>query len=414
MLAMGTAHLPAWQRLGLKLKNEFSNASQASPIDESNAGATSRKRKFSQEPVAGVDYPNGFKRQQQTAASFNSLRASSTGSESHTSSDSRRKSVTFTADTKAEDGFSSKRLVQAAYASRLAQMDHGAGGAKGKLQTGQATKTKSKSATHASSMAQMENSIADTTEETQNTMAAENQDHDMANSGNKTSMLAPSKTEKSTQSKQPKKPSAQPSSKAEVAKQKKRQELAIQYLEQYANARATWKFNKKRQNSLLKMVLEVDSIPAAHNEALKSYLAGLQSSALRQDLRSRAQQILAQESDAIDPASTDNAQPSRAKLVLEALGNEVAVLNHTNGTDALTDMTSPTAITHPNSETTAMNGIQAHSGLNDSALPKLEANGSMKKRRRRRAKKRRNASPSSSDSDSSSSGDESEDESDGN
>ena len=419
MLAMGTAHLPAWQKLGLKLKNEFPKASQTSPTDEFNAGATSRKRKFSQELDADVDYPKGFKRQQQTAisiipgASFNSLRASSTGSESHTSSDSRRKSVTFTADTKAEDGFSSKRLVQAAYASKLAQMDHGAGSVKGKLQNGHATRTKSKIATYASSVGQMENGIANATEETQNTMAAGDLDNDTTDNASQTPMPASSETEKSAQPKRLKKPSAQPSSKAEAAKQKKKQELAIQYLEQYANTRATWKFNKRRQMAVLKMVLEVEYIPMEYDEALKAYLAGLQSTASRQDLRSRAQQILAQESDTTDPISTDNAQASRAKLVLEALGEEATVLNLDSGTDVLGGMGLPTTATQPKPATTAMNGIQAHPELNTNASPKLDVNGATKKRKRRRVKKRRNASPASSDSDSSSSsssGNESDDE----
>lgn len=63
----------------------------------------------------------------------------------------------------------------------------------------------------------------------------------------------------------------------------------VRYLEQYHNDRPSWKFNKSKQNDLLKNIWNTYRVPPSCNEALVAYLDGLQGAAARQRLRQAAQ-----------------------------------------------------------------------------------------------------------------------------
>ncbi|KAG9722520.1 hypothetical protein KCU59_g16615, partial [Aureobasidium melanogenum] len=63
----------------------------------------------------------------------------------------------------------------------------------------------------------------------------------------------------------------------------------VRYLEQYHNDRPSWKFNKSKQNDLLKNIWNIYRVPPSCNEALVEYLDGLQGAAARQRLRQAAQ-----------------------------------------------------------------------------------------------------------------------------
>lgn len=63
----------------------------------------------------------------------------------------------------------------------------------------------------------------------------------------------------------------------------------VRYLEQYHNDRPSWKFNKSKQNDLLKNIWNTYRVPPSCNEALVEYLDGLQGAAARQRLRQAAQ-----------------------------------------------------------------------------------------------------------------------------
>jgi hypothetical protein len=63
----------------------------------------------------------------------------------------------------------------------------------------------------------------------------------------------------------------------------------VRYLEQYHADRSSWKFNKSKQNDVLKNIWNIYRIPPSCNDALVEYLDGLQGGAARQRLRQAAQ-----------------------------------------------------------------------------------------------------------------------------
>jgi len=102
----------------------------------------------------------------------------------------------------------------------------------------------------------------------------------------------------------------------------------LEYLSQFHTDRATWKFNKAQQISLLKNIFDVSRIPKDYDEAVKVYIAGLQGDSARNRLREAASETLKSilRADEDDHDNEDqNAyilkrQRKRAKLILRALG----------------------------------------------------------------------------------------------
>lgn len=66
----------------------------------------------------------------------------------------------------------------------------------------------------------------------------------------------------------------------------------LQYLRNYHTSRSTWKFNKSKQIQILKHAFDLQRIPQEDEDALQSYLSGLSGSAARQRLREQAIDIL--------------------------------------------------------------------------------------------------------------------------
>lgn len=83
---------------------------------------------------------------------------------------------------------------------------------------------------------------------------------------------------------------------------KKDSSYYLSYLSEYHNSRSTWKFNKAKQAELLKNALNVFRIPAEHEEALIAYIKGLQGAGARDRLAQACR-------DTIDDKDTDN-QPT--------------------------------------------------------------------------------------------------------
>jgi len=100
----------------------------------------------------------------------------------------------------------------------------------------------------------------------------------------------------------------------------------LEYLSQFHTDRASWKFNKAQQISLLKNTFDVSRIPKDYNEALKAYIAGLQGDGARNRLREAASETLKSMSvdgvggDSVDQNTrTLKRQRKRVKLILRAL-----------------------------------------------------------------------------------------------
>lgn len=79
----------------------------------------------------------------------------------------------------------------------------------------------------------------------------------------------------------------------------------VAYLDQYHNDRQSWKFNKAKQTALLKNACDTNNVPMSCEEALVTYVGGLQGQAARERLRASALGTLQD----LDAAETDEPSP---------------------------------------------------------------------------------------------------------
>lgn len=66
----------------------------------------------------------------------------------------------------------------------------------------------------------------------------------------------------------------------------------MRYLRQYYNDRPNWKFNKNQQQKILKHIFDLKRVPLQDNDALVDYISGLQGAAARQRLLDEAENVL--------------------------------------------------------------------------------------------------------------------------
>jgi hypothetical protein len=71
----------------------------------------------------------------------------------------------------------------------------------------------------------------------------------------------------------------------------------LDYLTRYHTSRETWKFNKATQSNLLRDALNIFRIPVAYSPALKEYITGLQGAAARDRLHEAATAVQKEESE---------------------------------------------------------------------------------------------------------------------
>ncbi|CZR60461.1 related to SRP40 Suppressor of mutant AC40 of RNA polymerase I and III [Phialocephala subalpina] len=224
------AHIPAWKRLGLKLKSAQDSSALAGELSiEPN---TSKRKR----PDTTADDTPAKK----SRRSANLLRQS----ESQvpvTPQLTRKKSVTFTPETKAEDGDSIKQLFNSWVAEQ---------------------KSTDLSFQFSNSAPVFKTPEAPRVEE--------EVDPNLDEKERRVKRVKQPKPEKPQKSKQPKKP-------AKVTKPpvpSSRPFLA--YLKEYCESRNTWKFNKNHQNHLLRNAFDLEVIPSDHTHHLFEYVRGLQ------------------------------------------------------------------------------------------------------------------------------------------
>jgi hypothetical protein len=219
---------PAWQRLGLKLKS-----AQQLPVIESQKVVSSpiKKRK------AGAEGTLPAKKVKSTKTP--------SAAELTTPALSRKKSVTFTPETKAEDGESIKQL----FTSWVQE------------QNSQDPSFQLKTSSH----------VFDTPE------PPKVQEH-----------FDTTLDEKGRRVKRVKKPQAETTDRFKETRKRKQKAPKIvkprntttrpflAYLRQYHEDRAHWKFNKNHQNHILKNVFDLNAIPSDHVPLIYEYIRGLQ------------------------------------------------------------------------------------------------------------------------------------------
>ena len=215
------AHVPAWKRLGLKLKSQ----APSEPVPESSNPIELPKRKredsFGEGPAKKT---RNISKELSPAAPV-------------TPSLVRKKSVTFTPETKADDGDSIKQLFNSWVAEQKSQDPSF------QLQTSQPA-----------------------FETPEPSIVKEQIDTNL--------------DEKERRAKRVKKPKQDKKKALKPSKIVKPTDLSsrpyLQYLRQYHESRDTWKFNKNHQTHLLKHVFDLDIIPSDHAYLIYPYVRGLQ------------------------------------------------------------------------------------------------------------------------------------------
>jgi hypothetical protein len=99
----------------------------------------------------------------------------------------------------------------------------------------------------------------------------------------------------------------------------------VEYLQQFSTNRASWTFNKNKQKILLKNLFNVHVIPPQHNPSIVEYLSGLQGEAARQRVVESATSILraiAERQDDIDMESRES-EEARRKAYANALMRDI-------------------------------------------------------------------------------------------
>ncbi|KAK5731149.1 hypothetical protein LTR15_001087 [Elasticomyces elasticus] len=316
MSAATVKHVPAWKRLGLKLKyakdtNDqpatthqplkakdeglSSNRIPKRPLEDDNPVALdvkpAKKRKsFTVEPEVArennpVLKPSAYNHSQHINDNRN---ATPIVTSRHNNIDSRndlsrRKSVTFTPDTKTEDSFSANKLFE-------------------EWSAAEAVKT-----------AAIETSLP------------------LDLSPPPPAVETPAKKAKVRPHKrtapEPTASGAEPPDTSEPPDY-------VRYLQQYHTDKSSWKFNKNQQKILLKNLFNVQQIPAEYDPALIAYLKGLGGAAAQQRVLEDAEGILKalleqqERSNEIEGMET----PAGRKAAYEAaLDREIAMLSQASG-----------------------------------------------------------------------------------
>ena len=228
------ARIPAWQRLGLKLKSAQTPEQHSEPP----VVIEPLKRQISDT----VDQSPSKKAKK---SSKNAV-LSTSNKDSSTPTLARKKSVTFTPETKVEDGDSIKQLFSAWVAEHKSQDP---------------------------SFQPKSNQVFDTPKPSQ---VEENIDTTLSEKERRVKRVKKSKdnTEHSESTTKQKKSNTSTDSNVTETKAATRPFLA--YLRQYHESRDTWKFNKNHQNHLLKQVFNVKVIPSDHAHLIYAYVRGLQ------------------------------------------------------------------------------------------------------------------------------------------
>lgn len=289
-------HVPAWKRLGLKLKYAKDESDTTADLATAHDAEPGKKRKVvEREAVEGpgliaptkkvkkpkktdVDAPNGSvngsDQKHEDSAVIDTTETPSHSSHptgappAKTATLNKRKSVTFAPEAKTTDGDSTKDLYDRW------------------LET-QSTADASFDPKKAAPALKIHSPLPKP--KTSNTPSSLLEATDLPKKKKK------KKKRKSTSTtikpNEPLTSSTKPSSKPSAAPTDGQLHPALQYLTAYHTCPSTWKFSKNHQTYLLKHLFSLSALPASYNPALRSYLSGLQGRSARQTIRETALKV---------------------------------------------------------------------------------------------------------------------------
>lgn len=259
-----TTHVPAWKRLGLKLKYAKDiplKTEEAVPstnhADHNVKNAAERPTKRQRLTKDNTTTENGLVEHDRLSPNVPSTVSAVTKSDHGGSR--RKKSVAFTNDTKVEDGDTRTTI----------DFPNGSLGNTSILKNGSIHDTKL------------------------NSSSSESQDQTPSVNGR-------------TKPKQKKSSGKKGTSKSSQKDSGDKKTLALDYLNQHRNNRADWKFNKNRDVWIMSHALKKDSVPDSHVYALAGYVQGLPSaSGARARLIEQCQAEQAKDDNDADDAVED-------------------------------------------------------------------------------------------------------------
>ncbi|TVY21460.1 Uncharacterized protein LARI1_G000616 [Lachnellula arida] len=288
-----TVRMPAWKRLGLKLKS-------AQDIPGPPAADTKRKRLDEVEEASSLKKPKLVPDSRRIPIV-----------DQVTPEPTRKKSVTFTPETKHEDGDSIKALFSAWVAEHKNQNDLSAP----VFQTPQYTTVEESFDTTLNEKERRVKRVKTTqgkTESQEPPKATDSKkvkkkkkqtDH-LTTPGAPTEQaeesLKSTEQSKSTKARKPRTAKG-PSDPALPEKP------FLAYLKQYSESRETWKFNKNHQSHLLKHLFNIDVIPPSYAHYAYEYVKGLQGG-VRTRLRDTALAIKVKDQEEPFPTDMENAE----------------------------------------------------------------------------------------------------------
>lgn len=290
-----SVHVPAWKRLGLKLRNApelppaLENQKRKRETEQESAKQV-KKSKHSEQLIIGSDSPHqkspisprAKKQKKVKALSHNIIEDKSNGDQQPLTTPkqiSKQKSVTFTPETKAEDGDSVKQLFNSWVAEQ---------------------KSKDPGFVLANSQPAF-----DTPEAPQVT---ENVDTTLAEPGRRVKRTKVEKSKKEKKSKVARSTAARPA----------RIDSALNYLNQFCTSRSTWKFHKIHQIDLLKNVYNSELLPSTSIEQFYTYVRDMKGQS-RTLLRDSALKVKVQDKEAGEKGFTKKiSNPAAMQVAYDA------------------------------------------------------------------------------------------------
>lgn len=270
-------HVPAWKRLGLKLK--YAKDTPEDVVRTADSVPNSKKRGLSHLGVIVETTPTKKTKKSGRTSTETPARKNATPTEPSARQQeqtipqspaasptlTKRKSVAFTPETKTEDGDSVKQLYHTWLAEQKAEDLPSTPN-----QAGQALALASPSPLPRS----------------------------------KEPPVKKVKRSKKEKAKPPAPPEPKLPSRSHTSP-------SLEYLTLYHTSRTTWKFNKAKQTHLLKHLFSPSTLSPSHDAALASYLSGLQSASARTRIREAASTAIAADDAALSSEPSNDKEDAR-------------------------------------------------------------------------------------------------------
>ena len=280
---MATGHVPAWKKLGLKLKNATNDAGpsrapeisapnkrkqpESNDIQRNGASPFRPSKRPRDEPSKPAEIFMGVPVISQTAKRGTLIRFSSP--EGSSSPQRKRKSVSFATDTKTTDGEGVKQLYDTWKTDQGPEFDP-------------STANKALREVEPKAVPSESTNSSKKAKKKKNKKKSKSKSTTIPSDSTIPKIEIPSV--KATQ-----KPTVQPST---------RTPTALGYLNEYFTSRPTWKFHKANQNYLFKHLFDIDLIPSSYDAALGTYLKGLSGGNMCSRLRREALETRQADEDA--------------------------------------------------------------------------------------------------------------------